>query len=57
MKRHIEVICPDCGDGIGRHQSTSDNPDYECVLEGGCVNCHTHVIQEQVLRERNHDHS
>ena len=73
MKRHIEVMCPDCGDSIGSHQSLSDNPDYECVIEGGCVNCHTHVIafiptkkyvrkcdkeiHEQVLRERNHDYS
>ncbi len=73
MKRHIEVICPDCGDSLGFRENSSDDFNYECVLEGGCVNCYTHVIafiptkkyvskcdkemNDQVSREINHDHS
>ncbi len=73
MRKHIEIICPDCGDSLGANQSLSDNPDYECVLEGGCVDCHTHVIafiptkkyanqcnreiHAQIVKERTHDYS
>ena len=44
MKSHVVIICPDCGDCLSSQQNSSDDSNYECVLEGSCVNCHTYVI-------------
>ena len=44
MKRHIVIVCPDCGDCLSGQKNSSDDSNYECVLDGGCVNCHTYVI-------------
>jgi len=44
MKRHMGTICPDCGDWVSSQQNSSDDSNYECVLDGSCVNCHTYVI-------------
>ena len=44
MKRHIVIVCPDCGDCLSGQKNSSDDSKYECVLDGSCVNCHTYVI-------------
>jgi hypothetical protein len=44
MKSHVVIICPDCGDCLSSKENSSDDSNYECVLDGSCVNCYTHVI-------------